>query len=55
MQLATGIGAEADDITGVRGDLGLVQNHMKHKKYRLSPCHHREKRLTSAPTKVASQ
>src|SRR5450759_1675974 len=31
MQLATGIGAQADDIAGVRRNLRLVQNHAKHK------------------------
>jgi MSHA biogenesis protein MshE len=55
MQMTAGIGAQPDDIAGIRRNLGLIQNHVKHKKYPLSPCHHREKQLTSDSAKAESQ
>jgi len=33
MQLAAGVGAQADDVAGIRRDFRLVQNHMEHEKY----------------------
>jgi hypothetical protein len=31
MQLATGVGAQADDVAGIGRDLRLVKDHMEHK------------------------
>jgi hypothetical protein len=54
MQLATGVGAQTDDVAGIRRDFGLISNHMEHKKSS-SPCQLREKKLTSIPDHVNSQ
>ena len=32
MQLATGVGAQADDIAGIWRDFRLIENHMEHEK-----------------------
>ena len=34
MQPAAGIGAQADDVTGIRRDFRLIQDHMEHRKNR---------------------
>ena len=47
VQSAAGIGAQPDDIAGIRRNLGLVKNDIEHEKYPLSPCQYQKKRLTS--------
>ncbi|BBI98641.1 hypothetical protein FGKAn22_03340 [Ferrigenium kumadai] len=47
MQLAAGIGAQADDVAGVGRDFRLIQNDVEHEKVPVKACQYKKKGLTS--------